>query len=64
MGRRGKIKEYGDRVPVRFRPGQTVELQVLAAMWSVSVPEVVRIFVTEGLRNSGASRGEANEPTD
>ena len=49
MGARGQMSQYGDRVSVRFRKHAETEIRILAAMWRVPVPEVVRILTSEAL---------------
>lgn len=50
MGARGRVKRLGERVRIRFYGDAEAELRILAAMWSTSVPHVVRILVDEALR--------------
>ena len=56
MGARGKVKTLGDRIPVRFYADTEAEIRVLAAMWSTSVPNVVRILTGEALRTRNPDR--------
>lgn len=49
MGARGKTRQLGDRISIRFRQDAETQIRVLAAMWSTSVPEVVRILTSEAL---------------
>lgn len=44
------MKTLGDQIRVRFYSDTEAEIRVLAAMWSTSVPNVVRILTDEALR--------------
>lgn len=56
MGARGKVKRLGDRIPVRFYADTEAEIRILAAMWSTSVPDVVRTLADEALRQRQAQQ--------
>jgi hypothetical protein len=49
MGARGQTSQFGDRVGVRFRKQSETEIRILAALWKVSMAEVVRILTSEAL---------------
>jgi hypothetical protein len=55
MGARGRVKLYGNQIPIRFRRDAETEIRILAAMWSVTIPEVVRILTSEALASREAS---------
>lgn len=50
MGARGQVKQFGDRVSVRFRKQAETEIRILSAMWGIPVAEVVRILTSEALK--------------
>ncbi|MCE0764824.1 hypothetical protein LWC35_18205 [Pseudonocardia kujensis] len=58
MGARGKVSKLGDPVRVRFWQDSETEMRVLAAMWSVTFQEVVRILTAEALLARQTDQGE------
>lgn len=49
MGARGRVKEYGDPRQIRFTKGVETHLRYFAALDGLTVNEVVRTLVREGL---------------
>ena len=60
MGARGRVKRLGERIPVRFYADTEAEIRVLAAMWSTSVPSVVRLLTDEALAFRQAQQRDGN----
>lgn len=58
MGARGRTRRLGDRISIRFRQDAEAEIRILAAMWRVAVPEVVRILTSEALASREADLQE------
>lgn len=58
MGARGRIRRLGDRISIRFRQDAEAEIRILAAMWRISIPEVVRILTSEALASRQAELKE------
>lgn len=59
MGARGKLPQYGPQLKVRFRKDAETQIRILAALWRVTVQEVIRILTAEAL----GSRAETEGPT-
>lgn len=49
MGERGRIKKYAEPIQIRFNKGDRTKLQILAEADGITVSDLVRSFVTDGL---------------
>lgn len=57
MGARGKLPQYGPKVKVRFRKDAETQIRILAALWNVTIQEVIRILTAEALVSRAETEG-------